>query len=319
MNGDGKYSILIVDDEKANIRALSHALLPEYTIFMARDGRSAIEMARTITPDLILLDIIMPDMSGYEVIMELKRSSLTMEIPVIFITGLGATEDEEKGFLLGAVDYITKPFKNTIVRVRVRQHLQTVKQLRMIKRLGIIDPLTDIPNRRGFNERLDLEWAHAIRNKSTISLLLIDVDNFKHYNDTHGHLQGDVLLQAIARILGQEIARSTDYAARWAGDEFIALLPDTNSDGAQKIAERIRAAVENKTIPGADGSDTRASVSIGVYSQSPAPGDLVDDFISEADKSLYNAKEFGRNRVGSSQQPAAPPDIQGEGGLALTD
>jgi len=312
MNDDGIYTILIVDDEKANIRALSHALLPEYTIFVARDGRSALEMARTVTPDLILLDIIMPDMSGYEVIGELKRSSATMEIPVIFITGLSAIEDEERGFLLGAVDYITKPFNNTIVRVRVRQHLQTLRQLRMIKRLGIIDPLTDIPNRRGFNERLDLEWAHAIRNKSTISFLLIDVDNFKQYNDKHGHLQGDVLLQAIARISCQALARSTDYAARWAGDEFIVLLPDTDLDGAQKIAERIRADVEKKIIPGTDGSDTRATVSIGVYSQSPVNGDLADDFLSGADKSLYVAKEFGRNRVCSGELPAALPPIRSE-------
>ena len=297
MNEDEKHTILIVDDETANIRALSQVLLPEYTVYMAKDGRTAIETAENVTPDLILLDIIMPDMSGYEVITELKNSDRTREIPVIFITGLSGVEDEEKGFLLGAVDYITKPFNNTIVRVRVRQHLQTLRQLRMIKRLGVIDPLTDIPNRRGFNERLEIEWAHAIRDKSTLSILMIDIDHFKHYNDTYGHPQGDVLLRATAAIFRQTLVRSTDFAARWGGEEFAVLLPGTNMDGALKIAQRIRSDVEAAEIPCADGSDTRVTVSIGVYSRSPQPTDSVDDFVAGADRALYTAKESGRNKV----------------------
>ena len=297
MNEDVKHTILIVDDEAVNIRALSQVLLPEYTVYMARDGQTAIETAEDVTPDLILLDVIMPDMSGYEVITELKNCDRTMEIPVIFITGLSGVEDEEKGFLLGAVDYITKPFNDTIVRVRVRQHLQTLRQLRMIKRLGVIDPLTDISNRRGFNERLEIEWAHAIRDKSTLSILMIDIDHFKRYNDTYGHPQGDVLLQTIAGIFRQTLVRSTDYAARWGGEEFAILLPGTNLDGALKIAERIRSDVENTPVACADGSDTHVTVSIGVYSQSPQHGDLTNDFVTGADKALYTAKGTGRNKV----------------------
>jgi len=297
MSEDVKHTILIVDDETANIRALSQVLLPEYTVYMARDGQTAIETAENVTPDLILLDIIMTDMSGYEVITKLKNSDRTREIPVIFITGLSGVEDEEKGFLLGAVDYITKPFNNTIVRARVRQHLQTLRQLRMIKRLGVIDPLTDIANRRGFNERLEIEWAHAIRDKSILSILMIDIDHFKHYNDTYGHPQGDVLLQTIAGIFRQTLVRSTDYAARWGGEEFTVLLPGTNMDGALKIAERIRSDAENATVPRADGSVTHVTISIGVYSQSPQPGDLANDFVTGADKALYTAKRTGRNKV----------------------
>jgi diguanylate cyclase (GGDEF)-like protein len=297
MNEDVKHTILIVDDETTNIRALSQVLRPEYTVYMARDGRTAIETAENVTPDLILLDIIMSDMSGYEVITELKNSDRTREIPVVFITGLSGVEDEEKGFLLGAVDYITKPFNNTIVRARIRHHLQTLRQLRMIKRLGVIDPLTDIANRRGFNERLEIEWAHAIRDKNTLSILMIDIDHFKRYNDTYGHPQGDVLLQAIAAIFRQTLVRSTDYAARWGGEEFTILLPGTNMDGALKIAERIRSDVENTAVPRADGSDTRVTVSIGVYSQSPQPGDSTNDFVTGADKALYTAKESGRNKI----------------------
>jgi len=297
VNEDVKHTILIVDDEAVNIRALSQVLLPEYAVYMARDGRTAIETAGNVIPDLILLDIIMPDMSGYEVITELKNSDRTREIPVIFITGLSGVEDEEKGFLLGAADYITKPFNNTIVRVRVRQHLQTLRQLRMIKRLGVIDPLTDISNRRGFNERLELEWARAIRDKSALSILMIDIDHFKRYNDTYGHPQGDALLQAIAGIFRQTLVRSTDYAARWGGEEFAVLLPGTAIDGALKIAERIRSNVEGATVPCADGSDTHVTVSIGAYSQTPASGDLTNDFVAGADKALYAAKESGRNKV----------------------
>jgi len=297
MNEDEKFTILIVDDETINIRALSHALLPEYNIHIAKNGRTAIETAEKVMPDLVLLDIIMPDMSGYEVITELKNSDRTREIPIIFITGLSGVEDEEKGFLLGAVDYITKPFNNTIVRVRVRHHLQTIRQLHMIKRLGVIDPLTDISNRRGFNERLEIEWAHAIRDKSTLSILMIDIDHFKNYNDTYGHPQGDVLLQAIAGIFRQTLVRTTDYIARWGGEEFAILLPCTNMEGALIIAERIRAEVESATVPCADGSGTHVTISIGVYSHSPEAGAVSSDFVTKADKALYTAKESGRNRV----------------------
>ena len=292
-----KYTILVVDDENTNIRVLSYALRPEYTVYMAKDGRTALEMIKSLMPDLVLLDVIMPDMSGYEVITEMKNTEEIMDIPVIFITGLGGIEDEEKGFLLGAVDYITKPFNNTIVRVRVRHHLQALRQFRMIKRLGIIDPLTDLHNRRGFNDRLDIEWNRAARDGTPLSLLAIDVDRFKLYNDSYGHPQGDLLLQSIAAVLRQTLLRSTDYIARLGGEEFAVLLPGTNLEGAVGIAEQMRASVENTMVPCADGTETHVTISIGVYSQIPKPGELADNMFVEADKLLYQAKESGRNRV----------------------
>jgi len=301
MSENEKHSLLIVDDGRANIRVLSHALLPEYTVFVARDGQSAIEKAKSLAPDLILLDILMPDMSGYEVIVELKNTESTREIPVIFITELSDIEDEEKGFLLGAVDYIVKPFNSTIVRARVQQHLQTLRQLRMIKRLGILDPLTDIPNRRGFNERLEAEWNKAIREESRIALLMIDIDHFKRYNDTYGHPQGDKLLQTIAGVFRQALTRPADYLARWGGEEFAVVLPGTDAGSAMEIAERIRAHAEDAVIPCAGGTDTRVTVSIGVHAVAPVAGDLPDDFIAKADKALYTAKETGRNRVAASR------------------
>lgn len=292
-----KFSVLIVDDEKSSIRVLHHILQPEYTVFTAKNGQTAIEMTKEYMPDLILLDIIMPDMTGYEVLVELKNSDITRKIPVIFITGLSSVEEEEKGFLMGAVDYIIKPFNNTIVKVRVRQHLQIVKQIRTIERLVMIDPLTDIPNRRSFNNQLDIEWKRAIREKKPISILMIDVDKFKLYNDRYGHMQGDVLLQTLAEIFKRTLKRSADFVARWGGEEFVVLLPNTDLNGALEIARQMLANVKDAVIPCPEGSDTKITVSIGVNSQTPGTDSTVDSFISKADKALYAAKEAGRDRI----------------------
>jgi diguanylate cyclase (GGDEF)-like protein len=297
MDEQAKHSILIVDDEISNIWILESALKSYYTLYTAHDGRSALEMAKKHLPDLILLDVIMPDISGYEVLAELKKTAATMGIPVIFITGLSTVEEEEKGFLLGAVDYITKPFNSTIVRVRVRQHLQTLRQFRMIQRLSSIDPLTDIPNRRGFNDRMNTEWARAIRGQEPIGILLIDVDNFKIYNDTYGHPQGDEALLCLARLFRRTLERSTDFVARWGGEEFVVLLPGTDLNGAVNVAEQIRANTEATPIPRVDGSDTRVTVSIGAHSLIPSAASSPEPFISQADKALYAAKNNGKNRV----------------------
>lgn len=297
MSETSKFSILIVDDEKSNIRVLNHILRPQYTIYTAKDGQTAIETAKEYTPDLILLDVIMPGMTGYDVLIELKNTDVTRNIPIVFITGLNSTENEEKGFLLGAVDYITKPFNNTIVKVRVRQHLQTVKQLRTIEKMGMLDPLLEIPNRRGFNNKLETEWNRAMHKGTPISVLMMDLDQFKIYNDTYGHLQGDLLLQTMAEIFQRELTRPEDFVARWGGDEFAALLPNTELGEAVEIAERICKNAGDAVITLADGSGTQTTVSVGAYTQVPTPGCTVEAFLSEADKALYEAKALGRNRV----------------------
>lgn len=297
MSPHEKFSILVVDDEKSNIDVLHHILKEEYTVYVAKNGQNAIRMARDHIPDLILLDVIMPDMSGFEVLEELKISGMTRNIPVIFITGLNNAEDEEKGFILGAVDYITKPFHRAIVKARVRTHLKIIEQMRVIERLSMLDALTNIPNRRSFNDQLNREWGRAVRNKTPISLLIIDVDKFKKYNDSYGHPQGDALLQAISVVFEQSLKRSTDFVARWGGEEFTILLPETDLNGAKEIAEKIRANIENLVIPCADGSPTSTTVSIGVNSESPVLGRPVAGFVSRADEALYAAKASGRNRV----------------------
>ncbi len=294
---DTKFSILIVDDEKTNLDVLNHILKNEYTIYVAKSGELALKRAVEDQPDLILLDIIMPDMSGYEVLKELKENDSTRNIPVIFITGLASAQDEEKGFLLGAVDYIIKPFNNAIVKSRVRTHLKIVQQMRTIEQMGKMDALTEIPNRRCFDERIGIEWKRAIREAETISILSVDADLFKQYNDTYGHLQGDILLQTLAKVFVSALKRPTDFVARIGGEEFVIILPNTELEGAGAIAEEIRRSVETMVIPSMGSETTNITVSIGVAAGKPKIDDEYVELLDEADKELYRAKNLGRNRV----------------------
>ncbi|MDR0473328.1 MAG: diguanylate cyclase [Treponema sp.] len=301
MDGEQKNTLLIVDDEKSNLKLLTHILGTEYTIYTATNGENAIEKAKEYVPDLILLDIVMPGMDGYETLSELRKYPKTQKIPVVFITGLSSSEDEEKGLSLEAADYISKPFSAMIVKLRVRNQIQMVNQLRTIERLSRIDQLTDIPNRRSFDERLHIEWNHALREQTPISILILDVDKFKNYNDTYGHQNGDIALQTVAKIISHLPRRSTDFAARWGGEEFVILLSNTPLAPALNIAEKIRADIENEKIPCTGNTTTKVTASIGVNTQVPAQADSIDAFISSADKALYAAKEAGRNRVIASQ------------------
>ena len=297
MNDINKNSLLIVDDEKSNLKVLTHILSPEYTVYTAKNGADAIEKAKEFLPDVILLDIIMPEMDGYDVLRTLKKIDETKEIPVIFITGLNSAEDEEKGLAFEAVDYICKPFSAAIVKLRVRNQVQIVNQIRTIERLSLTDQLTGIPNRRSFDRRLNLEWARAIRDKTFLSFLMIDIDNFKNYNDTYGHQQGDVALRTMSEILTQSLKRRSDFIARWGGEEFSVLLSNTTLEGTLDVAEEIRACVEDSVIPCSDGSTTKITISIGVNALIPTQDSVLEIFIAGADEALYTAKKSGRNKV----------------------
>jgi len=292
-----KNSILIIDDEKSNIAYLNSILSIDYSIYVAKGGVEALKKARELLPDLILLDILMPDIDGYAVLSKLKSSRLTQNIPVIFITGLDSNEDEEKGLALSAADYITKPFSAKIVRLRVSNQIRLVNQMRAIERLSMTDQLTGIANRRYFDQQINAEWRRSVRYKLPISIMMIDVDKFKDYNDTHGHQQGDLVLQIVAKLLTQALKRPTDLAARWGGEEFAVLLPSTDVEGALVVAESIRESIENTVIQCPDGTEANVTVSIGENTQIPARNDSIDSFISKADAALYTAKELGRNQV----------------------
>jgi diguanylate cyclase (GGDEF)-like protein len=297
MEDKQKNSILIIDDEQSNLKALTHILGPDYLIYTAKNGANALEKAQELVPDLILLDIIMPDMDGFEVLTILKKTDNISQIPVIVITGLSSSEDEEKGLALRAADYISKPFSASIVKLRVRNQIQIVNQMRTIERLSMIDQLTGLPNRRSFDDRMQTGWMLAIREPSPISILMIDVDNFKVYNDTYGHQQGDVVLQTMTKVFSNVLHRQTDFAARWGGEEFVALLSTTDGKNAVNIAEQIRAEMEKTEIPCKDGSITKVTVSIGVNTELPEHNSSLTKFIAAADEALYRAKRDGRNRV----------------------
>jgi len=297
MDGEQKNSLLIVDDEDATLKVLTDILGSEYVLYTATDGASAIEKAQKYLPDLILLDILMPGMDGYQTFSEIKKCVELRNIPVIFITALNSDEDQVKGLTLGAADYITKPFNYMIIELRVRNQVQIANKLRTMARLGMEDHLTHLPNRRSFDGRIRMEWSRAIREQTSISIMMIDVDKFKNFNDTYGHHLGDLVLQTIAKIFTHSFKRPGDFAARWGGEEFVVLLPNTPLKGALHIAEKIRANMENEIIPCGDGSTTKVTISIGVNSHTPVHGDSFETFFDGADKSLYAAKEAGRNKV----------------------
>jgi len=292
-----EFTILITDDEKTNLDILGSILSPLYNLLISRSGLRTLELAKEHKPDLILLDVLMPEMSGFEVISKLKESEATNNIPVIFITGLTSTEDEEKGFFLGAVDYIVKPFHKSIVKARVNTHIKIIDQMRTIEQIGLMDPLTKVSNRRGFENRLNAEWGRAWREKGPISILIMDIDKFKTYNDAYGHQQGDVALKAFAEASSKTLMRPVDFAARWGGEEFVILLPGTDVNGAVEVAERVRKTVEALVIPTEEGVETRITVSTGINSVIPDADILIKDFIEKADQALYKAKESGRNRI----------------------
>jgi len=292
------YKILIVEDSKLNQEVLRRILADEHTIILAQTGDEALELARNEHPDLILLDIILPGMDGFDVLTELKKSDKTRTIPVIIISAMTKPDDEVKGLTLGAVDYITKPFHEIVVKTRVDTHLRILKQMRVIEKFGFIDTLTNIPNRRQFDRDVIREWNRGKRDQTPFSILMIDVDHFKMYNDTHGHQQGDIALVTVASAIKTSLKRSTDIAARWGGEEFAVLLPETGLDGAMSVAEEIRKNVEASMIPGDDSvSVHNVTISIGVAPVVPTDDTNIAEIIRRADEALYKAKDSGRNRV----------------------
>jgi diguanylate cyclase (GGDEF)-like protein len=214
---------------------------------------------------------------------------------------LDGEHDEMQGLALGAVDYISKPLVHEIVRLRVRTQLKLLEQYRELERMSMQDQLTKLPNRRWFEIRLNAEWGRTIRENLPLSLLIIDIDNFKVYNDTHGHPQGDNALKAVAEVFDDTLKRSCDFAARWGGEEFIAVLPNTGLDGALELAERIRKNTEKMQIPLLspiiNESAQNITVSIGVKTRTPDETITAEELISIADEMLYKAKNNGRNQV----------------------
>lgn len=286
--------LLVVDDEVSNIELIAE-IFPDYNVLFATHGKRALEMAASENPDVILLDIMMPDIDGYEVCRRLKLEKKTRPIPVIFISVLGDVAAETLGLELGAIDYISKPFSPAIVKMRVINQIELKRTREKLTQMSLTDALTKLANRRYFDKVLVQEYARHIRSGGDLSLILLDIDHFKKFNDTHGHICGDNCLQQVAGMLGGMI-RATDFVARYGGEEFVCILPETNYEGAQAIAEKIRTTIAGLTIV-QDGFDIvdQVTVSLGVVTGSCTPSRSPLMFVAKADELLYKAKSAGRN------------------------
>ena len=293
-----KPRLLVVDDQPTNIQVLYRVFADDCQVFMATSGEQALHTAREEAPDIILLDVMMPDMDGYEVCRQLKQDSATRDIPVLFVTAHHEAQEEARGLACGAVDFITTPIHPAVVRARVHTHLTLQRQTEVLKRLVFIDALTHAFNRRYFDERLAEEWGRAQRTGRPLGLILIDVDYFKQFNDVNGHQRGDDALRQVAQALKATTLRPGDVVCRYGGEEFACLLPDTDLDGALQVAQRMKLAVRDLAIghPASAVAEV-LTISAGVAVRTPTSRDDAAALLALADAQLYRAKAEGRARV----------------------
>ncbi|MFP4662390.1 MAG: diguanylate cyclase [Halanaerobiales bacterium] len=288
--------IMVVDDNKLNIRLLEEILKDEnYDVYTLDDGSDVLEIARSIKPAAILLDIMMPGIDGFEVCRLLKEDYDTREIPVIMVNAKTEAEGLLEAFDLGAFDYIKKPINEVEVLARLNSALRYRKQQEELKDMAMKDGLTELYNHTLLLELLEKEYEKAGREGNPIAFLMIDIDHFKKINDTYGHLAGDKILKEVADIL-LEYSRQSDIVGRYGGEEFGIILPDISLKGTEKVSERIRSSVEENEFI-VDGQSIKLSVSIGICYNDLTNITGCHDMIKEADSALYRAKEKGRNRV----------------------
>jgi diguanylate cyclase (GGDEF)-like protein len=297
VSSERRPTILVVDDEHLYLDLIADILGADYKILVADEGMTGLEIAFIHVPQLILLDLMMPGIDGFEVFRCLKADSRTCEIPVIFITGTGDVATETKGLKMGAVDYINKPINPDLVRARVNTQINFKLMRDKLVRLAATDGLTGLANRFHFDRMLAYEYARHSRSGKELSLIMLDIDQFKAFNDTYGHISGDECLREIARAMTRTVSRATDLVARYGGEEFVILLPETSLSGAVTLAERVRNCISNLALPHKDSSAGHVTASLGVVTGSFLKVSSIMDVLTEADIQLYAAKAGGRNRV----------------------
>ncbi|HEY9627308.1 MAG TPA: PleD family two-component system response regulator [Coleofasciculaceae cyanobacterium] len=325
-------TLLIVDDHLDNVRSLALLLSNSgYLVRKATSGEIALETIQISKPDLVLLDVRMPEMNGYEVCEQLKANPNTCGIPVIFLSASNDTDDKIQAFAVGGADYVTKPFHTQEVLARVRHQITILQQQRQLlwqqqqlaiqncqlrqeiqqreqveaklqqanlqlQYLANTDSLTQIANRRCFDAMLEQEWQRLKREQQPLSLIFCDIDYFKQYNDCYGHPAGDACLQQVAQALSGCLNRPADLVARYGGEEFAIILPNTDLDGAVTIVEAIRAVLEALQTPHIGSAvATYITLSFGIACLIPTPNSFCQELIAEADANLYCAKHQGRN------------------------
>lgn len=301
----GKPKLLVVDDQPINIQVLHQVFASEFQVFMATNGAQALALCRSNPPDLVLLDVVMPGMDGFAVCTELKADEATRNIPIIFVTAHTDAEQETHGLDVGAVDFISKPVNPAVVRARVKTHLTLKLQSDVMRKLVFLDGLTGVYNRRYFDQHIATEMARAVRNKTSLAVIMVDVDFFKRFNDRYGHQTGDDCLRLVSQTLKEGLRRPADLVARYGGEEFACILPETGFTDAMTIAKELEHKVRAKNFPHAD-SDAASvvTVSLGVSCRDAEGTESAAELVALADTQLYQAKRSGRGRACGV---AAPP------------
>lgn len=288
-------TILAVDDTPSNLDILID-LLEEYDVIDATNGEDALDIANEEDIDLILLDIMMPDMDGFEVCKQLKANEKTKDIPIIFITGQSDEESIQKAYEYGGSDYVTKPFLPLELKARVKKELKIQEMMEELRLLASTDPLTKLYNRRYFYEVSQHIFMLAKREQSDLGVIMLDIDKFKSINDTYGHQVGDEVIKFLASTL-QKSLRKSDVACRYGGEEFVILLPHIAEENIKELAEKIRVRVESSSVKLGDEKELKFTISLGCAKLDSINDTSLDMLIHRADEALYEAKNSGRNKV----------------------
>lgn len=296
--GEQNYTILCIDDESVNLKVLASIFKDHYNVVVSKSARQGFERALQENPDIILLDVLMPEENGFELMEKLKQHPKLANIPVIFITGLQDAEDEEKGLMMGACDYIQKPFNYGIVRARVNTHLEIVRQRNLLQKFALFDSLTELPNRRKWQQDSVDYWISSKNAKSPMVYGIIDVDHFKKYNDHYGHQQGDVVLRKIANGIRRTLFEYGGAIFRCGGEEFYFYFPVQQQSCADEILTKCLTNTQELAIPHhAISQNSYVSVSIGAIQLIPNDKLSVEQIMQQADERLYMVKNSTRNAV----------------------
>ncbi len=289
--------ILIVDDSLVQSSQLKSILEDEYDITVAQRPEDGLRWASEGGFSLILLDVVMPGMDGFTLLKKLQEEIITQNVPVILITSLSNVANEQRGLILGAVDYITKPFKPLIVKARVNTHIRLYQYRKLAEQQSMTDQLTGVANRRRYEQYSETKWSEAIRLHVPLSICMFDIDHFKMYNDTFGHPAGDKVIAAVAQTASSHLKRSTDFLARYGGEEFVALSLGEPAEQMFQHLMKIRQAIEGLHIPHNPSVSEWVTVSVGGVTVIPEKGQDYGFYLKIADAMLYDAKKNGRNQV----------------------
>jgi len=288
--------ILIVEDEPINAVVIENMLSGLYQTKTVHSGEDALILCDAQPPDIILLDVMMNGMSGLETCKILKNNSQTQHIPIIFITSMYDQDDENRCWEAGCEDFVAKPVNGVTLRNRIKAHLTHKLQTDLLRRMSFVDGLTGLYNRHLLEDVMPKMISYVNRSKQNLSIMMLDVDWFKGFNDTYGHIEGDECLKRVASVIKESLQRPIDLAIRYGGEEFLCLLPDTGLQGVEHLASVMLKSVRNLAIKHKLSEFKTVTISIGIHTICSTENTSFDDVLAKADEALYAAKQLGRNR-----------------------